>query len=112
MLRDRGPSLKRRKAAAVADDYLDPADLDDEIDEDDEEDDDLPRLPAAKRADEGRVTRRIEQPKTGARAAREAQTSFNLGDREFELTELSLLKPAPRSEESRVGKECVRTSKY
>ena len=54
------------------------------------------KLPAAKKADEGRVTRRIEKPKAGSRAAREAQTTMKLGDAgDFELPELSLLKPAP-----------------
>lgn len=97
VLRKAEPSFgKAKKAAAVAedDDYVDPDDLDEEIDEDDE--DDMPRLPTAKKADEGRVSRRIEKPKAGSRAAREAQTSMKLGDAgDFELPELSLLKPAP-----------------
>lgn len=94
VLRKAEPSFgKAKKAAAAADDYVDPDDLDEEIED---EDDDLPRLPTAKRADEGRVTRRIEKPKAGGRAAREAQTSMKLGEAgDFELPELSLLKPAP-----------------
>ncbi|MFN4163746.1 MAG: DNA translocase FtsK [Ferrovibrio sp.] len=95
VLRKAEPSFGRAKARAAAedDDYIDPEDLDDEIDDDDE---DMPRLPTAKKADEGRVTRRIEKPKTGSRMAREAQTSLNLGDAgDFELPELSLLKPPP-----------------
>ncbi|WP_341909839.1 DNA translocase FtsK 4TM domain-containing protein [Ferrovibrio terrae] len=95
VLRKAEPSFGKAKAkAAVEDDYVDADDLDEADDEDDE--DDLPRLPTAKRADEGRVTRRIEKPRTGVRAAREAQTTLNLGDAgDFELPELSLLKPAP-----------------
>ncbi|PJI42033.1 DNA translocase FtsK [Ferrovibrio sp.] len=94
VLRKAEPSFGKAKAKAAAeDDYVDPDDLD-EGDVDDE--DDMPRLPAAKKADEGRVTRRIEKPKTGSRAAREAQTTLNLGDAgDFELPELSLLKPPP-----------------
>ncbi|WP_300300376.1 DNA translocase FtsK [Ferrovibrio sp.] len=85
---------KARTRAAAEDDYVDPEDLDDEIDEDDDED--MPRLPSARKADEGRVTRRIEKPRTGSRMAREAQTTLNLGDAgDFELPELSLLKPPP-----------------
>ncbi|MFN4276491.1 MAG: DNA translocase FtsK [Ferrovibrio sp.] len=96
VLRKAEPSFGRAKARAAAEDgdYIDPDDLDDEIDADDDED--MPRLPTAKKADEGRVTRRIEKPKTGSRVAREAQTSLNLGDAgDFELPELSLLKPPP-----------------
>lgn len=95
VLRKAEPSFGKAKAKAAAeDDYVDADDLDEADDEDDE--DDLPRLPTAKRADEGRVTRRIEKPRTGVRAAREAQTTLNLGDAgDFELPELSLLKPAP-----------------
>lgn len=95
VLRKAEPSFGKAKAKAAAeDDYVDADDLDEADDEDD--DDDLPRLPTAKRADEGRVTRRIEKPRTGVRAAREAQTTLNLGDAgDFELPELSLLKPAP-----------------
>lgn len=96
VLRKAEPSFGRAKARAAVedDDYIDPDDLDDEIDADD--DDDMPRLPTAKKADEGRVTRRIEKPKTGSRMAREAQTTLNLGDAgDFELPELSLLKPPP-----------------
>jgi S-DNA-T family DNA segregation ATPase FtsK/SpoIIIE len=94
VLRKSEPSFGKAKARAGAgDDYVDPDDLDDEVDEDEDE---LPRLPTAKKADEGRVTRRIEKPRSGSRAAREAQTSLNLGDAgDFELPELSLLKPAP-----------------
>jgi S-DNA-T family DNA segregation ATPase FtsK/SpoIIIE len=95
VLRKAEPSFGKAKAAksAAEDDYVDPDDLDESGDEDE---DDLPRLPTAKRADEGRVTRRIEKPRTGVRAAREAQTTLNLGDAgDFELPELSLLKPAP-----------------
>src|SRR3546814_1646103 len=75
-LHDREPSLRRGKANAVGgDSYVDPEDLgDDEIEDDDEAG--LPRLPAAIRADESRVTRRIEKPKAGGRAAREAQTTL------------------------------------
>src|SRR5690606_17316391 len=96
VLRDREPVLKRR-AIEPDDDYVEPTGFgdDDEDEEEDEDERDLPRPPAGKKADEGRVTRRIEKPKTGTRAAREAQTSFNLGDSEFELPELSLLKPPP-----------------
>ena len=92
VLRKAEPSFGKAKAKAAADDdYLDPDELDDA-----EDDEDLPRLPVAKRADEGRVTRRIEKPKTGNRMAREAQTTLNLGDAgDFELPELSLLKPPP-----------------
>ncbi|MFN4312061.1 MAG: DNA translocase FtsK [Ferrovibrio sp.] len=96
MLRKAEPSFGKAKARAAAedDDYIDPDDLDDDIDADDDED--MPRLPAARKVDEGRVTRRIEKPKTGSRMAREAQTSLNLGDAgDFELPELSLLKPPP-----------------
>ncbi|WP_341896079.1 DNA translocase FtsK 4TM domain-containing protein [Ferrovibrio terrae] len=95
VVRKAEPSFGKAKAAksAAEDDYVDPDDLDES---DDEDEDDLPRLPTAKRADEGRVTRRIEKPRTGVRAAREAQTTLNLGDAgDFELPELSLLKPAP-----------------
>ena len=95
VLRKAEPSFGKAKAkAALEDDYVDP----DEIDADDVDDDeaDMPRLPTAKKADEGRVTRRIEKPRAGVRASREAQTSLNLGDAgDFELPELSLLKPAP-----------------
>jgi S-DNA-T family DNA segregation ATPase FtsK/SpoIIIE len=96
VLRKAEPSFgkAKSKAAAADDDYLDPDDLDEVDDEDDEQD--MPRLPTAKKADEGRVTRRIEKPKTGSRAGREAQTTLNLGDAgDFELPELSLLKPPP-----------------
>ncbi|HEX6958885.1 MAG TPA: DNA translocase FtsK 4TM domain-containing protein [Ferrovibrio sp.] len=92
-LRKAEPSLlSRRRAVPVDDGYVDPVDLEDDADYEDE---DLPRLPAAKSAEGGRVARRIEKPKAGSRAAREAQTSFNLGDGDFELPELSLLKPPP-----------------
>ncbi|WP_298721797.1 DNA translocase FtsK [uncultured Ferrovibrio sp.] len=93
VLRQSEPSLRRSSRAAAEDDedYADQEDLDETLDEDE----DLPRLPAAKKADEGRVTRRIEKPKTGSRAAREAQTSLKLGEGDFELPELSLLKPPP-----------------
>ncbi|MCW0236217.1 MAG: DNA translocase FtsK 4TM domain-containing protein [Ferrovibrio sp.] len=92
VIRKAEPSFGKARKAAVEDDYVDPDDLDEA--EDDEND--LPRLPTAKRADEGRVTRRIEKPRTGVRAAREAQTTLNLGDAgDFELPELSLLKPPP-----------------
>lgn len=91
VLRKAEPSFGKARKAAVEDDYVDL----DEVDADEDEDD-LPRLPTAKRADEGRVTRRIEKPRTGVRAAREAQTTLNLGDAgDFELPELSLLKPPP-----------------
>jgi S-DNA-T family DNA segregation ATPase FtsK/SpoIIIE len=95
VLRKAEPSFGKAKTAKAAaeDDYVDPDDID-EADEEDE--DDLPRLPTAKRADEGRVTRRIEKPRAGVRATREAQTTLNLGDAgDFELPELSLLKPPP-----------------
>ncbi|WP_370156735.1 DNA translocase FtsK 4TM domain-containing protein [Ferrovibrio sp.] len=98
VLHDREPSLRRKSAAAMDDDYVDPADLADGIGDEDEDDGDadMPRLPAAIKADEGRVARRVEKPKAGGRAAREAQTSLRLGDGgDFALPELSLLKPPP-----------------
>jgi S-DNA-T family DNA segregation ATPase FtsK/SpoIIIE len=95
VLRKAEPSFGKAKSKAVVedDDYVDPDGFDDA---DAEDEDDMPRLPVAKRADEGRVTRRIEKPKAGSRAIREAQTTLNLGDAgDFELPELSLLKPPP-----------------
>ncbi len=94
VLRKAEPSFGKAKTKAVVedDDYVDA----DGFDDADAEDDDMPRLPTAKKADEGRVTRRIEKPKAGSRAVREAQTTLNLGDAgDFELPELSLLKPPP-----------------
>jgi len=95
VLRQQEPLLRRGKGVAADDGYVDPDDLDDGL-AGDEDDGDLPRLPSAIRADEARVARRIEKPKAGGRAAREAQTSLRLGDGgDFELPELSLLKPPP-----------------
>lgn len=94
VLHDREPTLRGRKGSIAADDDdIDADDLDEDMLDDDE--DDLPRLPAPVRVDESRVARRIEKPKTGSRAAREAQTSLKLSEGDFELPELSLLKPPP-----------------
>lgn len=95
VLRKAEPSFGKTKTKAVVEDdeYVDADGFDDA---DAEDEDDMPRLPTAKKADEGRITRRIEKPKAGSRAVREAQTTLNLGDAgDFELPELSLLKPPP-----------------
>jgi S-DNA-T family DNA segregation ATPase FtsK/SpoIIIE len=70
VVRKAEPSFgKAKKASASQDDYIDADDLD-EVDDDADDEQDMPRLPTAKKADEGRVTRRIEKPKTGSRAVR------------------------------------------
>ncbi|MBX3453363.1 DNA translocase FtsK [Ferrovibrio sp.] len=73
--------------------------IDDEDDYADDEDleDEMTPLPAARKLDEGsRVERPNTRPRTGKRAAAEAQVSMKLGEpTDFELPELGLLKPPP-----------------
>jgi len=81
------PQLKRGPAVAVPDDDF-------------EDDDDIAAplvpLPAARRAEEGRVERGLPRPKAGKRQAAEAQPTLRLSDAgDFELPELGLLKPPP-----------------
>ncbi len=73
-----------------------PVDDEEEADDDEDERESMVLPPAKKLDEQGRVERRLERPKTGKRAAAEAQVAMKLGDGgSFELPELGLLKPPP-----------------